>query len=259
MGQPPGNLLVTLEPSARAAGTGGRPDRPATAVTLRTLAAGLALVGCSSGAVLQGAPRELVMKTARECESEFAGVRVKGVDRYGRVEFTYQTEPQRDGFSACVQDRSRQRIENAMQEIAAGHLVPSPDGSRETSIPIQIRGSLMLLPVMANGRERLTLLLDTGASKTILRPSVAARLGIAPPADAPRWPSQLADGRVIVIPYTRLHSIALGDLVIEDLDVGVYELLRDSGPVDGILGGDLLGHFRMTVDRKAERLELAVR
>jgi predicted aspartyl protease len=200
-----------------------------------------------------------VLKTARECEVEFAGVHVSGIDRYGQVEFTYQTEPQRDGFSSCVQDRSRQRIEDAMQEIAAGHLVPAADGSRETSIPIEIRGSLLLLPVTANGRETLTLLLDTGASKTVLRPSVAARLGIAPPPNAPRWPSQLADGRIIVIPYTRLHSISLGGLVIEDLDVGVYELLRDSGPVDGILGGDLLGHFRMTVDRQAERLELVVR
>jgi predicted aspartyl protease len=146
-----------------------------------------------------------------------------------------------------------------MQEIAPGHLVPAADGTRETSIPIEFRGSLMLLPVTVNGREHLTLLLDTGASKTILRPSVAARLGVAPPADAPRWPSQLADGRVIVIPYTRLRSITLGGLVVEDLDVGVYELLRDSGAMDGILGGDLLGHFRMTVDRQAERLELVVR
>ena len=199
------------------------------------------------------------MKTAHECESEFAGVHVSGIDRYGQVDFTYQTQAQSEGFSTCVQDRSRQRIEDAMHEIAPGHLVPAADGARETSIPIQIRGSLMLLPVTANGRERLTLLLDTGASKTILRPSVAARLGITPLPDAPRWPSQLADGRVIVIPYTRLHSITLGGLVVEDIDVGVYELLRDSGPVDGILGGDLLGHFRMTVDRKTERLELVVR
>lgn len=259
MGEPPGDLLVTLGLPAWARDPGTGPLRTAAVVTVRALVASLALGACSSGAVLQGAPRELVLKTARECETEFAGVHVAGVDRYGQVEFTYRTEPQRDGFSACIQDRSRQRIEDAMQEIAPGHLVSTADGPRETSIPIQIHGGLMLLPVTANGHDHLTLLLDTGASKTILRPSVAARLGIAPPPDAPRWPSQLADGRVIVIPYMRLHSIMLGDLVIEDLDVGVYELLRDSSPVDGILGGDLLGHFRMTVDRKAERLELVIR
>ena len=243
----------------RAMDRGAGPPRPAAVVAVRALVASLALGACSSGAVLQGVPRELALKTARECETEFAGVHVSGIDRYGQVEFTYQTEPQRDGFSTCIQDRSRQRIEDAMQEIAPGHLAPAADGSRETSIPIQIRGSLLLLPVTANGREHLTLLLDTGASKTILRPSVAARLGIAPSSGAPRWPSQLADGRVIVIPYTRLRSITLGGLVVEDLDVGVYEILGESGQVDGILGGDLLGHFRMTVDRKAERLELVVR
>src|SRR5262249_51495396 len=229
---------------------------------VRALGVGLVLGACSSGAVLQGVPRDLVLQTARECESEFAGVRVSGIDRYGQVEFSYQTDPQREGFTTCVQERSHRRIDDALQEIASGHLVPPADGIRETSIPIQFHGTLMLLPVTANGLD-LTLLLDTGASKTILRPSVAARLGIAPPSDAPRWPSQLADGRVIVIPYMRLHSIALGALVVEDVDVGVYDLLRDSGAagktVDGILGGDLLGHFRMTVDRQAERLELVVR
>ena len=250
---------MTPEALARAANPGGPPDRAPVTVTLRAIAAGLTLTACGAGTVLEGAPRELLTQTARECQTEFPGVRISGIDRYGQVNFTYQTDAQRDGFSACVRDRSSRRIEDAMQDIAPGHLAPAADGSRETSIPIQVRGSLMLLPVTANGRERLTLLLDTGASKTILRPSVAARLGIVPSADVPRWPSQLADGRVIVIPYVRLHSIALGDLVVEDLDVGVYEILRDPGPVDGILGGDLLGHFRMTVDRKAERLELVVR
>jgi predicted aspartyl protease len=257
MGESPGDLRVTRGLPAGA--TAPSAWRARTLAALAPVAGALGLAACSGGAVLQGAPRELVMKTARECENEFAGVKVSGIDRYGQVDFTYQTQAQREGFSTCLQDRSRQRIEDAMQEIAPGHLVPAAGGVRETSIPIEIRGSLMLLPVTANGRERLTLLLDTGAAKTILRPSVAARLGITPLSDAPRWPSQLADGRVIMIPYTRLHSITLGSLVVEDLDVGVYELLRDSGPVDGILGGDLLGHFRMTVDRKAERLELVVR
>ena len=250
---------MTLEPFARARDPVGPPERVPLMVTLRAVAVSLTLAACSTETILQGAPRDLVMKTARECQGEFPGVRVSDIDRYGQVNFTYQTAAQRDGFSACVRDRSGRRIEDAMQHIAPGHLVPPANGSRETSIPIQIRGSLMLLPVTANGRERLTLLLDTGASKTILRPSVAARLGIIPSPDVPRWPSQLADGRVIVIPYMRLRSIALGDLVVEDLDVGVYEILRDPGQVDGILGGDLLGHFRMTVDRKVERLELVIR
>jgi predicted aspartyl protease len=244
-----------LRPAPRRTGSA-----PIVAASIASaLVAGLGLGACSSGAALQGASRDLVLKTARECEIEFTGVRVTGMDRYGQVEFTYQTGPQRDGFTTCLQERSRQRIEDAMQGIASGHLAPATNGSQETSIPIQFRGTLVLLPATANGREPLTLLLDTGASKTILRPSAAARLGIGPARDAPQWPSQLADGRVIMIPYARLHSITLGGLVVEELDVGVYELLGESGKVDGILGGDLLGHFRMTVDRKAERLELVVR
>lgn len=75
--------------------------------------------------------------------------------------------------------------------------MPGVDGSRQTWVPIVVTGNLIRVEVVANGSEPLTLLLDTGASRTILRSAAATRLGLNPPPDAPRWPSQLADGRVM--------------------------------------------------------------
>jgi hypothetical protein len=64
---------------------------------------------------------------------------------------------------------------------------------------------------------------------------------------------------VIVVPYTRLRSLRLGSLTVEDIDVGVYDLLPGASAVDGILGGEVLGHFLLTIDRRRERLELEIK
>jgi predicted aspartyl protease len=146
-----------------------------------------------------------------------------------------------------------------MAALAQGHPVTAADGSRQTSVPISVTGTLIRVNVVANGGTPLTLLLDTGASRTILHSAAATRLRASPSPDAPRWPSQLADGRVIVVPYTRLRSLGLGSLAVEDVDVGVYDLMPEAQGVDGVLGGEVLGHFRVTIDRQSERLELEMR
>jgi hypothetical protein len=39
----------------------------------------------------------------------------------------------------------------------------------------------------------------------------------------------------------------------------VYDLMPEAQGVDGVLGGEVLGHFRVTIDRQSERLELEMR
>jgi hypothetical protein len=69
----------------------------------------------------------------------------------------------------------------------------------------------------------------------------------------------MADGRVILVPFARLRTLTLGDLMVEDVDVGVYDILGDDATTDGLLGGDVLGHFRVSIDRRSERLELEIK
>ncbi len=218
-----------------------------------------ALEACTSAPLPQSTPHDLVLQTARECELESSGVHVWGINRRGQVEFSSRTSDERRRFTTCLEERARERIERAKAALAPGHPVPAPDGSRQTWVPIVVTGNLIRVKVVANGTEPLTLLLDTGASRTILRSAAATRLGLNPPPDAPRWPSQVADGRVIVVPYARLRSLRLGTLAVEDLDVGVYDLSSGVAPVDGILGGEVLGHFRATIDRHSQRLELEIK
>jgi hypothetical protein len=218
-------------------------------------------LGASSAASRppQSTPRDLLLQTARQCELETSGVHVWGVNERGQVEFSSRTSEERRKFTDCVGGRARERIERAKAALAPGRPVPAADGSRQTSIPIVVTGNLIRVELIANGSEHLTLLLDTGASRTTLRSATANRLGIDPPPNAPRWPTTLADGRVIVVPYTRLRSLGLGSLTVEDIDVGVYDLLPGASAVDGILGGEVLGHFLLTIDRRRERLELEIK
>ena len=220
----------------------------------------VALGACSAASrPPQSTPRDLLLQTARQCERETSGVHVWGVNERGQVEFSSRTSEERRKFTDCVGGRAQERIERAKAALAPGRPVPAADGSRQTSIPIVVTGNLIRVELIANGSEHLTLLLDTGASRTTLRSATANRLGIDPPPNAPRWPTTLADGRVIVVPYTRLRSLGLGSLTVEDNDVGVYDLLPGASAVDGILGGEVLGHFLLTIDRRRERLELEIK
>jgi predicted aspartyl protease len=231
---------------------------PGTAV-LRPFLVMLVLGACSAAAPLQSTPGDLLLETARQCELENSGVHVWGINQRGQVEFSSRTPEERRRFAACVDERAGERIERAKAALAPGRPVPAADGSRQTSIPIVVTGNLIRMELIANGSEHLTLLLDTGASRTILRSTAATRLGVDPPPNAPRWPATLADGRVIVVPYTRLRSLGLGNLTVEDIDVGVYDLLPGAPALDGILGGEILGHFRVTIDRQRGRLELEIK
>lgn len=231
---------------------------PSTAV-LGPVLVMFVLGACRGAPFSQSTPRDLLLQTARECELENAGVHVWGISQRGQVEFRSRTPEEGRRFTACVNERARERIEQARAALAPGRPVPAADGSRQTSIPIVVTGNLIRVELIANGSEHLTLLLDTGASRTTLRAATATRLGVDPPPNAPRWPTTLADGRLIVVPYTRLRSLGLGSLAVEDLDVGVYDLLPGATALDGILGGEVLGHFRVTIDRQRQRLELEIR
>ena len=106
-------------------------------------------------------------------------------------------------------------------------VVSAPAKPVSSTVPIQIVEKLVLAPATLNGSQGVTLLVDTGASVTVISPAV------------------------------RLRSIEVGSAGIQDLEVGVYNLYPDAAAiVDGVLGGDFLGRFRMTVDDAARQLRL---
>jgi hypothetical protein len=53
-----------------------------------------------------------------------------------------------------------------------------------------------------------------------------------------------------------LAVIAVGEAMVENLQVGISVLLPRAPSVDGLLGGDFLAQFKMTLDRTTRQMWL---
>lgn len=131
-------------------------------------------------------------------------------------------------------------------------VMPAGVGS---GVPFATMGHTVLVRAMLNHREPVTLLLDTGATRTMLTPDIVRRLGISPAVDAPRSPIVMLGGQRAQMPLIRLASLAVGDTAVEDLQVGVFTPLPHTPFIDGLLGGDFLRHFTLKLDYARSRLQ----
>jgi predicted aspartyl protease len=111
---------------------------------------------------------------------------------------------------------------------------------------------------MLAGRYPARLILDTGAEMTLLIPETAHRAGLMIPANAPIG-TLVGLGGEIQAPMVRLSSLQVGAAVVDNITVAVAALPRFEGVhdrVDGLLGSDVLGQFRVTLDRPGRLLLL---
>src|SRR5262249_58502655 len=99
-------------------------------------------------------------------------------------------------------------------------------------------------------------MVDSGASYTILAPLLAKRLNLSVPPDAVRHDMRIVGGTVVTVPFIRLGSLQVGDAVVEQIDVGVYDFAPEARIIDGLLGGDFLTRFKITFDHAAGRMIL---
>lgn len=127
-----------------------------------------------------------------------------------------------------------------------------------TEIPLEIGSGepVLLVRAMVNGRPVL-LILDTGATRTILRPELLGKglPTLAPSRFASNGPGLEARGR-----FARV-TLQLGDRIWPDRNVVTMnfdEVAKAYGAaIDGLLGQDVLGEFaRVTIDYRGRRLLL---
>lgn len=112
-----------------------------------------------------------------------------------------------------------------------------------------------IVPALINGVPA-TMLLDTGASFTIVHPKLAQRAGIEIPLEARRVRTVVVGGGQIRMPLARARSLSVQQAAVEAIDVAVYDALPRLEGVDGILGNNFLNHFTLTVDRQNRTLLL---
>ena len=148
----------------------------------------------------------------------------------------------------------------SQETLAASPLSPaSVPGSDSGPVPFQTVGNHVLVLALLNQKEYATLLVDTGATHTFLTPDTVKRLAVSPAADAPMHTTTVIGGRQVEFPLVLLSSIAVGQAMRENLQVGVLASFPNAPLVDGILGGSFLKDFTMTLDYATSRLRLVLK
>ncbi|HET7874443.1 MAG TPA: retropepsin-like aspartic protease [Methylomirabilota bacterium] len=125
-----------------------------------------------------------------------------------------------------------------------------------TAARIRTVNNIMLVYATINGATGALLIVDTGAQRTVLTPALLKRMNVSVPDTAPRRKLYVMGGRSIDLPFIRVASVRTGGAVVENLEVGVYDVAPQSRVVDGLLGGDFLGRFKTTLDAREGLLRL---
>lgn len=122
-----------------------------------------------------------------------------------------------------------------------------------TGIPLSRMGQSFLVEASSGNNNNLQLLIDTGASITIVTPEVLQQQGIHYEDTGNTRVFNTANGAVRA-PVYMLDSLTVGDWRVEQVEVGVLELKG----MDGLLGMNFLKHFRFFIDQHASMLRLSL-
>ena len=126
----------------------------------------------------------------------------------------------------------------------------SPTGSTKISFT---PGSPVLVSARINGSGPITLILDTGADRTMVAPSVLSRLGIS-------FENALRGVVRGVTGVSYAEAVWVNSVEIEASKVGPLLIIAhdaDLKGADGLLGRDFLANFNVTIDSKEQVVTLA--
>jgi hypothetical protein len=141
--------------------------------------------------------------------------------------------------------------EPSAQAASRAALLP---GAGTARVPYQ-PGEPILVTAHIGGSGPLTLLLDTGADRTIVAPQALGRIGIstlnAPRADI-KGVTGLGQGGLVQVASLEVGAARVGPLRIIAHDA-------DLRRADGLLGRDFLEHFTVTIDARERAVTLSPR
>jgi clan AA aspartic protease (TIGR02281 family) len=156
------------------------------------------------------------------------------------------------GAQAATLLAGLQQVPDERYEEAAA--VPAADVG---GIPLQRRGTHFLVEARPGRGGSLNLLIDTGASMTIVTPGALERHGILYTDTGRTGIFSTANGRVSA-PVYRVGKLAVGDWEVRQLEIGVLDL-GNRTDIDGLLGMNFLRHFQFFIDQNRSWLRLSLR
>jgi len=131
-------------------------------------------------------------------------------------------------------------------------ITPRPLQKGPTRIPFTL-GAPVLVSAKINGGGPITLILDTGADRTMVAPSALSRLGISF-ENALRGVVRGVTGASYA-EAVWVNSVEVGEARVGPLLIIVHE--ADLQGVDGLLGRDFLANFNVMIDSKEKVVTLS--
>ncbi len=127
---------------------------------------------------------------------------------------------------------------------------------RDITIPLKKIGGSFVAQVNLNKERAAHLIVDTGASMTVLSTNIAIDLGILGTTDNELLTVNTAGGSVQVN-MNYLSSLSVGDAQAHHVAVAIHDLPDIPEQIEGLLGMSFLKHFLITLD--AENAHLILR
>lgn len=121
-------------------------------------------------------------------------------------------------------------------------------------VALDKRGEQYIVNAMINDLEPVKLLIDTGASMTILSPEIIHSLDIDEENAEQRIRFSTANG-IVTASVVHIDKIGIQHYSVADVQVGVLPSFP-MGNVDGLLGMNFLGQFVFFIDQENSTLQL---
>lgn len=119
---------------------------------------------------------------------------------------------------------------------------------------VLLAGRAAIVPVIFNQSLRGNLMLDTGATNTVLSRRIAGLLSLRPLGTR----TFQTVGGPISIGLSRLQSLKVGEAEVNDLTVAIHDFSPDPR-FEGLLGMDFLGRYLVALDAQRQVLVLSPR
>jgi clan AA aspartic protease (TIGR02281 family) len=130
----------------------------------------------------------------------------------------------------------------------------APATVAKASIPFEKHGQVVVVEVMLNKSVPAKLVVDTGATYTIISAATAKELSIDPERASRTMPFQTANG-MIQAPLANLESVIVGGMEVKNLTTAIHDAVP-SAQVAGLLGLNFLSNFRLDIDTEKGILHL---
>lgn len=157
-------------------------------------------------------------------------------------------------FYSAIQDEACFLVTASGQRVSLGQLCGETPASRATAQPARKPASSMIrakikrriastpvIEVVFNGDRRFDMIVDTGASGSLITQRMANALQIRPTRTIQ---AGIADGSIVEFPVGQVRSMSVGGLRVNNIEVAISSQMEV-----GLLGHDFFGNYDIKIKR----------